>query len=122
MTRNQLLPKNASNLTGVMFTVEDDGDISPATLQTFNGGDTIVLHKDPSLVASVTHVCARQDDECRCSALVASVSSGDHMALGSTDTDYVINASAEAGDYELYAMTSEGPVENATNGIIRVGG
>ena len=122
MTRNQLLPKNASNLTGVMFTVEDNGDISPATPQTVNGGDTIVLHKDPSLVASVTHVCARQDDACHCSALVASVSSGDHMALSSTNTDYVINTSAGAGDYELYAMTDEGPVENATNGQIHVGG
>lgn len=124
MTRNQLLPKYSANLTGVMFTVANGGDISPNTEQTFNGGDTIVLHKDSSLDSSVTHVCARQGSTCYCSTLVEEVSSGNHMALGTptVDTDYTINTSGAAGDYELYAMTDEGPVEDATNGDIHVNG
>jgi hypothetical protein len=105
-----------------MFTVENNGYISPDTQQTMNAGDSIVLHKDPSLIASVTHVCARQSDTCHCSTLVTGVLSGDHMALGTVDTHYQINANAPAGDYELYAMTAEGPVENATNGTVRIGG
>jgi hypothetical protein len=119
MTRNQLLPKNA-NLTGVMFTVETNGDISPDAVQYITGGTTIVLHKDPSLIASITHVCARQGETCKCSTLVGGVSSGDHMALGTVDTDYVINSGAPAGSYELYAMTEDGPVEDATNGTIHI--
>src|SRR3954465_11759756 len=107
MTRNQLLPKNA-NLAGIMFTVENKGDISPSTEQDVYHSTTIVLHRDASLDASITHVCARQGGTCQCSTLVGGVSSGDHMALDIQDTHYVINSGAPVGDYELYAMTAEG--------------
>ena len=82
-----------------------------------------MLHKDPSLVASVTHVCAQQNDECKCSTFATGVSSGSHMALVGTDTEYQISTSAGAGtDYELYAATDDGPIANATNGDVHIGG
>ena len=123
MTRNQLLPNYPSNLSGgMMFTVEGNGDISPDTQTIVNRGDWIVLHKDPSLVASVTHVCAQQNDVCKCSTFATGVSSGAHMVICGDDTEYQINTSAAVGtDYELYAATDEGPVENAKTGDVHIG-
>lgn len=123
MTRNQLLPKYPSNLSGgVLFHIGGNGDISPQTQTNVNWGDTIVFHKDPSLVASVTHVCAQQGDVCKCSTLAVGVSSGAHMTLGGDDTEYKINTTAVDGtDYELYAATDEGPIENAKTGDVHVG-
>lgn len=122
MTRNQQLPKLATNLLGgVIFTVENGGDISPTDAQTVARGDTICIQSDPTLIASVTHVCARQNDVCQCSALVG-VSSGNHMAINH-EYGYVINMSvAVNSDYDLYAMTDSGPVDSATNGTIHIGG
>ena len=117
MTRNQLLPKNA-NLTGVMFTVENKGDISPSTKQYVYHSTTIVLHKDESLDASIIGVCARQGTTCKCTTLVGGVSSGNHMAIG---TEYTVNNVPLNSQYELYAVTGSGPVANATNGDIYVG-
>lgn len=124
MTRNQLSPKFPSNLSGgTVFVIEGSGDISPDTETIVNRGDWIVLHKDPSLIASVTHVCAQQGAVCKCSTLAVGISSGAHMALGGDDTSYQINTTASVGtDYELYAATDEGPIENATNGDVHIGG
>lgn len=125
MTRNQLLSGYAANLSGgVIFTVDGSGNISPPATQTVTAarGDTISIQMDPALETSVTHVCARQNDVCQCSNLVAGVSSGDHMAINH-ENGYVVNASvAVDSDYELYAMTDEGPVTSATNGDLHVGG
>lgn len=123
MIRNQLFAKYPSNLSGgVMFLVEDNS-ITAETQTTANRGDTIVLHKDPSLMASVTHVCAQLNDACQCSTLVEGVSSGNHMALGGTYTEYKIATTAAVdADYELYPVTDEGPVESATNGDVHIGG
>ena len=123
MTRNQLLPNYPSNLSeGVVFSIEDNGDISPDTQTIVNQDDWIVLHKDPSLVASVTHVCAQQNDECKCSTFAVGVSSGAHLVLVGTDTPYKISTSAVVNtDYELYAATENGPIANATTGDIRIG-
>ena len=123
MTRNQLLSKYPSNLSGcVTFHIGGSGDISPQTQTNVSGGDWIVFHKDPSLVASVTHVCAQQSDVCKCSTLAVGVSSGAHMVLGGDETSFQINSNAvESTDYELYAATDEGPIENAKTGDVHVG-
>lgn len=123
MTRNQQSPKLPSNLSGnTVFVIEGSGDISPDTQTTVARGDWIVLHKDPSLMASVTHVCAQQSDVCKCSILAVGISSGNHMVLGGNDTSYQINSSASVGtDYELYAATDDGPIENARTGDVHVG-
>lgn len=123
MTRNQQLPKYAANLSGgVMFTVKGQGDISPATEQLVKRGDTIVIDKDPSLDPSVTHVCARQEqqkDVCQCSALVG-VASGAHMAIGGAYTYTIQTSVAVNSDYELYSLTDGEPTPGATNGDIHI--
>jgi hypothetical protein len=124
MTRNQLLPKYPrSASSGVMFTVGGGGDVSPVASTTVNRGDTIVFHKDPSLIASITHVCAQYNDVCQCATVFNGVSSGAHLALCGDDSEYTISMNATIGaDYELYGATDEGPVAGATNGNIHVGG
>lgn len=121
MTRNQLLPKYAKNLTGgVMFTVHGNGDITPITQQNVSREETILTQHDSTCTTPFTgQVCARQDDVCQCSALVG-VSSGDHMAIG---TPYTVRSSAPLdNDFELYAVVDSEPVPGATNGDIHVNG
>lgn len=123
MTRNQQSPKLPSNLSGnTVFVIGGSGDISPQTQTNVVGGDWIVFHKDPSLVALVTHVCAQQSDVCKCSTLAVGVSSGNHMTLGGNDTSYQINTgAADSTNYELYAATDDGPIETAKTGDVHVG-
>ena len=122
MTRNQLLPKYVKNLSddGVLFTVDGSGNITPTTRQTVCQGYTILTQADPACTTQFSgHVCARQNNVCQCSALVAGVSSGNHMAIG---TEYTVNSVPLNSQYELYAVTGSGPVAGATNGDIYVGG
>lgn len=119
MTRNQLLPKYAKNLSGgVIFTVDSKGNVSPDTQQTVNRGDTISLQVATGETFS-GYVCAQQNDVCQCSTLLDGVSSGNHMAIGS----YMINMSvAVDSEFEVYAVPDSGPVAGATNGDIYIGG
>jgi hypothetical protein len=123
MTRNQLLPRNVKDLSddGVLFTVDGRGYITPTQQQSVCRGYTILTQADSSCTTMFSgHVCARQNNVCQCSALVAEVSSGNHMEIG---TEYTINMSvAINSQYELYAVTGSGPIANATNGDIYVGG
>jgi hypothetical protein len=122
MTRNQLLPMHAKDLSdGVLFTVDGSGNITPTVQQNVCRGYTILTQADPAGTTQFNgHVCARQNNTCQCSTLVAGVSSGNHMTIG---TEYTINMSvAINSQYELYAVTDSGPVANATNGDIYVGG
>jgi hypothetical protein len=122
MTRNQLLPKHLKHLSddAVLFTVDGIGNITPTTQQTVCQGYTILTQHDPTCVTVFNgQVCARQNNACQCSTLVAGVSSGNHMAIG---TEYTINNVPLNSQYELYSVTSSGPVANVTNGDIYVGG
>jgi hypothetical protein len=112
--------KNLSG--GVILTVDGGGNITPTTEQTVNRGETILTQQAPGGNSTFTgHICARQDDVCKCSTLVNNVSSGNHMEVGGDD--YTVKSSvAIDSEFEIYAITSSGPVANATNGIIRVGG
>jgi len=121
MTRNQLLPEYAKNLTGgVIFTVDGDGDIKPTAQQLVNRGETIVTQRDTTCNTQFSgQVCARQNDVCRCSTLVG-VPSGSHMEIG---TDYRVSSSVTVGsDFEIYAVVDSEPVPGATNGDIHVNG
>jgi hypothetical protein len=121
MTRNQLLPKYAKNLSGgVMFTVDGGGNIKPTAQQLVNRGETILTQRDTTCNTTFTgQVCARQNDVCQCSTLVG-VSSGSHMVIG---TDYTISSSVTVGsEFEIYAVTDSDPVPGATNGDIHVNG
>ena len=120
MTRNQLLPNNAEDLSGsVMFTVDGHGNITPTARQTVNGGETILTQADSACQKTFSgQVCARQKNVCQCSALVG-VASGDHMTIG---IDYRISSSVPVdSEFELYAVTGETPVASATTGDIRIG-
>jgi len=122
MTRNQHLPRNVKDLSdAVLFTVDNRGYITPTARQSVCRGYTILTQADSSCTTVFSgHVCARQNNVCQCSALAAGVSSGNHMEIG---TEYTINMSvAINSQYELYAVTGSGPVANATNGDIYVGG
>lgn len=123
MTRNQLFAKHVKALSddGVLFTVDGSGNITPTAQQSLCRGYTILTKPDPACTTLFSgYVCARQNNVCQCSALVAGVSSGDHMAIG---TEYTINMSvAINSQYELSAVTDSGPVAEATNGDIYVGG
>lgn len=123
MTRNQHLPKNVKDLSdAVLFTVDGRGYITPEERQTVCRGYTILTQPDSSCTTVFSgHVCARQGNVCQCSVLVAGVSSGNHMEIG---TEYTIQMSvAVNSEYEIYAVTGgQTPVPNATNGDIYVGG
>ena len=121
MTRNQLLPKYVKDLSdGVLFTVDGSGNITPTAQQTVCQGYTILTQNDPACTTPFSgHVCARQNNACQCSTLVAGVSSGNHMAIG---TEYTVNSVPLNSHYELYSVTGSGPVAGVTNGDIYVGG
>jgi hypothetical protein len=121
MTRNQLLPKYVKNLSGgVMFIVDGRGYITPTAQQTVYREQTIVTQADTSCTTTFSgHVCARQNDVCQCSTLVDSVSSGNHMVIG---TGYTIKSSVALNStFEIYAVTDSGPVAGASNGDIVIG-
>jgi hypothetical protein len=120
MTRNQLLPKYVKNFSGdVMFTVDGSGNISPTAQQTINRGQTILTHADPACTTPFSgHVCARQNDVCVCSTLIANLNGAQHMALS---TSYTISSGATVGsDYMLYAVPDSGPTQGA-EGDIHIG-
>jgi hypothetical protein len=121
MTRNQLTQDVEKYSGGVIFTVDSKGNITPVTQQTVARGESILTHASTTSTTQFSGgVCARQNEVCQCSILISGVASGTHMAVG---TAYAISATAPlGGDYELYAVTSTGPVANATNGEIHVGG
>lgn len=122
MTRNQLLPQYVKNWSGgVMFTVDGSGNITPTTQTTVYRGQTIVTQAATGGNTTFNgHVCAQQNDVCQCSTLVDGLSSGSHMAIG---TGYTVKSSvALDSEFELYAVTASGPIANATNGDIQVGG
>lgn len=122
MTRNQLSQDVVKNLSGgLLFTVDGSGNIAPTTQQTVARGGTILTQPLSASTAPFTgHVCAQQNDVCKCGTLVSGLASGAHMAIG---TAYTVSASVAVGsDFELYAATDSGPVPNATNGDIHVGG
>ena len=122
MTRNQLLPNYVKNWSGgVMFTVDGYGNITPTAQQTVNRGETILTQADTGGNTTFSgQVCARQNNVCQCSTLVAGVSSGSHMSIG---TGYTVNSSVTVGSvYQLQSMTDSEPVAGATNGEIHVGG
>ena len=121
MTRNQLSQKHVKNLSddGVLFTVDGSGNITPTAQQTVCAGYTILTQADPTCTTVFSgHVCARQNNACQCSALVAGVSSGNHMAIG---TEYTVNSVPLNSHYELYSVTDSGPVAGVSNGDIYVG-
>ncbi|HEX3757584.1 MAG TPA: hypothetical protein VHW23_02720 [Kofleriaceae bacterium] len=88
-------------------------------MQYVSGSGTIVTqHKTGCGSQFGGHVCARQDDECQCPALVG-VASGTHMAVGQ---GYTISSSVSSGsEFEIYALSGSDPVPNTTNGSIHVG-
>jgi hypothetical protein len=121
MTQNQPLPKFVKKLSddGVLFTVDGSGNITPTAQQSVCRGYTILTKPDPASNQTFSgQVCARQSNTCQCYTLVG-LSSG-HMVIG---TEYTISMSVSVpSEYELYAMNSSGPIANATNGDIYVGG
>ena len=124
MTRNQQSPKLPSNLSGsVMFSVDPGGNITPTAAQgtqSIQRGDTLVTQAVTVNNSTFSgHICARQSDVCKCSTLVDNVSSGNHMVVG---TGYSIKQSVADGEFEIYAVSGEGPIPGATNGDIQVGG
>jgi hypothetical protein len=118
MTRNQLLPNVVRNWSGLMFSVDSGGNITPTAQQNISRGQTILTQAATGGNTTFSgHVCAQQNEVCQCSTLVDNVSSGNHMALG---TGYTVKSTAPLQEFELYAITDSGPVPGATNGDIRV--
>jgi hypothetical protein len=122
MTRNQQLKTSAKDLSdGVMFTVDGSGNITPTTQQTVCAGYTILTQACQACTTQFSgKVCAQQSNVCQCSALVAGLSSGQHMAIG---TQYTVNTGVPLNSqFELYAVTGSGTVvPSVTNGDIYVG-
>jgi len=124
MSRNQLLPNQLRNYaSSVNFSVDGDGNITPTEAQ---GAQDVAIQGTIVTTAVTTgnktfsgQACARHNDVCQCSTVVENVTSGNHMVLG---TGYRVRSTVTVGStFEIYAVTSSGPVANASNGEIIIG-
>ena len=120
MNQNQLSPDLLKSWSGgVMFTVDATGNITPTSGTTVHHGQMIVTQAAAGGTTFSGHVCARQNNACRCSTLVDGVPSSSHMAIG---TGYTVKQSVALGStFKLQAVTGSGPVAGATNGDIVIG-
>lgn len=119
MTRNQLTKNFTATLAGPIFTVDENGNITPTGQQRVVRGGSLFIQ---STTTYTGYVCAWQQSACQCAAVIADLYGEPHMTANNT---YKISATAPVdSDYTLYATASDtgsGPTANATNGDIHIG-
>ena len=121
MTRNQFTRDVTKYSACPIFTVDANGDVAPPETQGVSRGGSLLLHAATS--ASTTpysgYVCVRAQGVCSCAAVIGNLFGLPHMKI--SDTAYHIRSDAPESDFEIYAVTDEGPIAGATNGDIHVG-
>jgi hypothetical protein len=123
MNRNQEFHSRFEDFVdGIMFTVDDHGNIEPVSIQTAAPGDSIVIESNPRYVSEYRgYVCAWREGTCCCSKLVEDLGGEPHMKASG---EYRVSANApENVYYVIYAITSEiasGPTGSKTTGELHV--